>query len=486
MSATNEAVRYRAPVKSVRSYDARLRRELTHRRLVVAIVRRFFRVVTLHFIDASLIASVVWTMGGISPDQVHVRAYIPAIVIILLGGLNAFASYSPGDARRDIRRVFYGVCFGAFILACLASVPPAIPIGFGFLTQLTLLSVVVLSAGRLAVDQLVRQAYKRGFGLRKAVIIGNLDDVGMAIRELRDDRNIDQYLLGHITPDDEPDPASLGRLADAARILDEMDIQEVIVTGALSPRVVQDISALCFERGAALYVMSPMTRAAELRTEPTRLGDCTLTQLHPARLELPALMVKRAFDLVGASLLLLLLSPAFLLIAVLIKMDSPGPILHLADRIGLGGRPFKMYKFRSMQVGAMARELELAHLNIYGSGGFKIRDDPRVTKLGRILRRWSLDELPQLLNVLRGEMSLVGPRPPMPIEVAGFKPHHFEKLSVIPGMTGPWQVSGRNLITDVDERVNLERAYIRSWSLLLDAKILLRTFAAVVRGNGAY
>lgn len=486
VSATNKAVRLRTPSEPVRSYDARLRRELTHRRLVVSMVRRFFRVVSLHLTDAVLIASLVWVMGWASPDLLGVRPYIPAIVVILLGGLNAFASYSSGDARRDSRRVLYGICFGAVILGCLASVPPAIPIGFGFLAELTVLAVVGVSVGRIAVDQLVRQAYKRGFGLRKAVIIGNLDEVGLAIRELRDDRNIDQYLLGHITPDDEPDPASLGRLSQARRILDEMDVQEVIVTGALSARQVQDVSELCFERGAALYVMSSVAVAVELRSEPMRFGDCTLLQLHPARLELPALLVKRGFDLLGATILLILFSPLMLLIAALVKVESPGPVFHQARRVGLGGRHFRMWKFRSMHEGAVALEPELAHLNIYPTGAFKIRNDPRVTRLGRFLRRWSLDELPQLFNVLRGEMSLVGPRPPMPSEVAGYKPHHFERLSVIPGMTGPWQVSGRNLITDFDQVVKLERAYIRSWSLLLDAKILMRTVAAVVRGNGAY
>lgn len=485
-ATTNDTARFRTSSEPSHSYDVRLRRELTHRRLVVAMVRRFFRVVSLHVMDAVLIASLVWSMGWVSPDLVDVRPYIPAIVVVLLGGLNAFASYSSGDARRDSRRVFYGVCFGAFILGCLASVPPAIPIGFTFLAQLSVLAVLLLSAGRAVVDQIVRQAYKRGFGLRKAVIVGSLDEVGLAIRELRDDRNIDQYLLGHITPDDLPDPASLGTLSDARRILDEMDVQEVIVTGALSARQVHEVSEICFERGAALYVMSSVAVAVDLRAEPLRFGDCTLLQLHPARLELPALLVKRVFDLIGATILLILVAPLMLVIGALVKLESPGPVFYRARRVGLGGRTFQMWKFRSMQVGAVAMEPALAHLNIYPDGAFKIPNDPRITRVGRFLRRWSIDELPQLFNVLRGDMSLVGPRPPTPEEVSRYKPHHHERLSVIPGITGPWQVSGRNLITDFDQVVRLERAYIRSWSLLLDAKILMRTLVAVVRGDGAY
>src|SRR5690606_1370965 len=176
--------------------------------------------------------------------------------------------------------------------------------------------------------------------------------------------------------------------------------QEVIVTGALSTREIHDVSELCFERGAALYVMPSVATALELRSEPTRLGDCTLLQLYPARLQLPALLVKRGFDLIGATILLMLFAPLMLVIAALVKLESPGPVFHQARRVGLGGRHFLMWKFRSMHEGAVALEPELAHLNIYPSGAFKIRNDPRVTRLGRFLRRWSMDELPQLFNVL--------------------------------------------------------------------------------------
>jgi lipopolysaccharide/colanic/teichoic acid biosynthesis glycosyltransferase len=146
-----------------------------------------------------------------------------------------------------------------------------------------------------------------------------------------------------------------------------------------------------------------------------------------------------------------------------------------------------MWKFRSMHAAAEQAGPALAHLNEHGTAPiFKLRADPRVTRVGRLLRRTSLDELPQLLNVLRGEMSLVGPRPPLPEEVARYAPHHYDRLSVIPGITGPWQVSGRNLITDFEHVVRLERDYIMSWSLLSDLRILLRTVGVVARGTGAF
>ncbi len=475
-----------APPRRILPYDVRLKRELTHRRLVVAILRRFVRVISLHLVDGGIIAGLVWVMGEFDPTYQSARPYIPAIVVIFLGGLNALASYSPGDARRDRSRLFSGVCFALAILGCLVAVLPSLPFDLSFLVVLGVLSFVLLAAGRYLMDQIVRQAYKRGIGLRRAVIIGNLEEVGQAIQRLRDDRNIDQYLVGHITPDDEPDPASLGTLSEAPRILEDLDVQEVIVTAALSTREVEAVSELCFEMGAALYVVPAVVAAAELRAEPMRVGECTLVRLHPAQLELPALLVKRVFDLTLSVLLLIVLSPLMLLIALAIRLDSPGPVFFRSKRIGLGGRPFYMWKFRSMYADAVERERELAHLNIYPTGTFKIPNDPRVTRVGRWLRRSSLDELPQLFNVLTGDMSLVGPRPSLEADVTRFQSHHFERLSVIPGMTGPWQVSGRNLITDFDQVVKLERAYIRSWSLALDAKILLRTLKVVVRGDGAY
>ncbi len=467
-------------------YDVRLRRERTHRRLVVALVRRFMRVVTLHVLDAATVAGLLWAMVTLVPAFAVGRPYIPAIVVIYLGGLNAFASYRPGDARRDRGRLFSGVALALLILGCLTVVPPTLPLGPAFLLTLGVLSFAVLSAGRYGVDQVVRQAYKRGIGLRRAVIVGTLDEVAETIQQLRDDRNIDQYLVGHITPDDQPDPASLGVLSDARKLLDELDVQEVIVTASLSARQVHDVSELCFELGAALYVVPAPVASSELRTEPTRIGDCTLVRLHPARLELPALLIKRAFDVAVAAMMLLFLSPVMLAIAAAIRLDSPGPVFYRSRRIGLGGRPFYMWKFRSMRQDAAERERELAHLNIYPSGTFKIPNDPRVTRVGAVLRRTSMDELPQLFNVLAGDMSLVGPRPSLEADVTRFESHHFERLTVIPGMTGPWQVSGRNLITDFDQVVRLERAYIRSWSLVLDAKILMQTLRVVVRGDGAY
>jgi lipopolysaccharide/colanic/teichoic acid biosynthesis glycosyltransferase len=188
----------------------------------------------------------------------------------------------------------------------------------------------------------------------------------------------------------------------------------------------------------------------------------------------------------GASFGLLLLTPVFLAIAAVIKLDSAGPVIFRHPRIGTGGRPFRMLKFRTMVDGAEALKPSLAHLNHTGDPRlFKIPNDPRVSRVGRWLRRWSLDELPQLWNVLTGEMSLVGPRPFPESDFMDYQVHHFARLGAKPGITGLWQVSGRSGIVDFEEVVALDTKYVRDWSVLLDVKVLLKTVPAVIRRNGA-
>ncbi len=195
---------------------------------------------------------------------------------------------------------------------------------------------------------------------------------------------------------------------------------------------------------------------------------------------------KRAVDIVGSLTGLLLLSPLLFSAAVAVKVSSPGPVFYVSERVGRGGRPFRMMKFRSMVHGAHGTRGHHGHLNIHDSGPvFKIRDDPRVTGVGRLLRRWSIDELPQLWNVLRGDMSVVGPRPPLPEEFLHYGPREQRRLEVKPGVTCIWQVSGRSDV-DFETWVDMDIAYIETWSLRLDARLLARTVAAVFSGRGAY
>jgi exopolysaccharide biosynthesis polyprenyl glycosylphosphotransferase len=221
------------------------------------------------------------------------------------------------------------------------------------------------------------------------------------------------------------------------------------------------------------------------RTTIRPVDGLPMLHVDHARLRGSARAAKALVDRCGAALLLLVLAPLLAAVAVAIKRDSPGPVLYRQSRVGRDGAVFSIWKFRSMYVDADARLAELARLDEGAGVLFKIRDDPRVTRVGRYLRRFSLDELPQLVNVLVGQMSLVGPRPPLPAEVARYPADMLRRLVVKPGLTGLWQVSGRSDLP-WEEAIRLDLRYVETWSLSLDLVILLRTVTAVVRTSGAY
>jgi exopolysaccharide biosynthesis polyprenyl glycosylphosphotransferase len=470
-----------------RAYDVRARQEILHRRQFYSVVRRILRVVGLHAVDGALILSVVLLLSGAAVGEPALRLFVPATVAVFLLSLNAASAYSPGDGRRDLQRVAWGVGLGTLILTCLAVFPPHLPLGFGMLGALALLTFVSLAVGRKLVDLLIRQFYLHGIGLRRALLIGTLDEVGTAIQQLRDDQNADQYLIGHLSPRGHTDPTALGAISELPRVIDEADVQEVIVASPLPGPALREVAEWCFDRGIVLFIFPSVVGSIDCQVEPVRVGSCPLLHVFPSKLRVPSLMIKRCFDWVAAVAAVIVAAPLMALIALAIRIDSPGPVFFRQERVGRNGRRFRIWKFRSMQAGADLSQAELAHMNAYGDPRlFKMPDDPRVTRVGRFLRRSSLDELPQLFNVLTGEMSLVGPRPPLPCEVDEYEPHHLVRLAVVPGITGPWQVNGRNLITDFEEVVRMERAYINSWSIWSDLKILARTLPVVISGEGAY
>jgi exopolysaccharide biosynthesis polyprenyl glycosylphosphotransferase len=218
---------------------------------------------------------------------------------------------------------------------------------------------------------------------------------------------------------------------------------------------------------------------------PTDLDGTPMLTVSATPRQPVALLLKRLTDLAGAACALVVLSPVYVVAAVLVKATSPGPILFTQQRVGLNGRTFRLYKFRSMYKDAEARRSALADRNEMTGPVFKIKDDPRVTPVGKWMRRFSIDEIPQFWNVLAGDMSLVGPRPPIPSEVKQYERWQRRRLSMKPGITCLWQVSGRNAI-DFDNWMKLDLAYIDTWSLRLDVQILLRTVPVVLTARGAH
>ena len=236
-----------------------------------------------------------------------------------------------------------------------------------------------------------------------------------------------------------------------------------------------------------LIVASTLVDVAGDRTTIRPVDGLPMLHVEHPRLKGSSRVVKEAFDRVGALMLLSFSLPALVVLALLVKFGpgGQGPVIFKQERVGKDGRPFMLYKFRTMVVNAEARLQELRNLNDSDGELFKMRNDPRITPVGRWLRRLSLDELPQLMNVLKGDMSLVGPRPPLAREVAGYPEDMRRRLVVKPGLTGLWQVSGRSDLS-WDESIRLDLTYVENWSLVMDLAILARTVSAVVRSSGAY
>ena len=259
-----------------------------------------------------------------------------------------------------------------------------------------------------------------------------------------------------------------------------MASQPLLVTGAPDARAAQ----------VQLNPILPLTAHDVLATVQRLQAELVWDSYLPPQSETASWkvrqIIKRVLDVTLALPLIILFTPLFLLVAILIKATSPGPVLYEFRVLGKRARPIVAYKFRTMGVDADEVKGSLLDLNEMSGPAFKMRDDPRVTGVGRFLRKYSIDELPQLWSVLLGDMSLVGPRPPFAEEFADYKPWQWGKLSVTPGITCLWQVNGRSDITDFDAWAALDLQYIRDWSLWLDFKIMLRTIPAVLRGRGAY
>jgi len=325
-------------------------------------------------------------------------------------------------------------------------------------------------------------------GGRRVLVVGTDSRAGGFAEALRAHRSWGFELLGFIdegnpTPE-VPREAILGTVKEVPKLLPRLSVDELIfVVGRRKLGELEDLFLLCEEEGVRTRLAAdffPRTHAKVVFDDLNGFPLITFTTVPQNEF---MMFTKRAIDLVAAAALLTMVAIPMALIALVIKLTSRGPLLFRQTRCGLYGRPFTMYKFRSMVEGAQELRAHLAHLNEADGPVFKIRRDPRRTRVGAFLRRYNLDELPQLWNVLRGEMSLVGPRPPIPEEVEQYRRWQRRRLSMKPGLTCLWQVSGRHEL-GFDEWMRLDLEYIDRWSPWLDMRILLRTIPVVLLGRG--
>jgi exopolysaccharide biosynthesis polyprenyl glycosylphosphotransferase len=343
---------------------------------------------------------------------------------------------------------------------------------------------------------LIRWAYEKITGLllraagyrRRALLVGSGHHIEDVAHALKDEVNAPVEMVGFLslTPRPHNGLRSLGMMRDLPEVLDLHRVQEVIIADPDFPQSqAVELVDQCHQRGVTVRIAPSTMEVLVHRAEFVPGMSVPLFELRPPVFDGFDYVVKRSFDFVGALFLLVLLSPLLLVIAAAVSISSRGPVLYRSVRPGVGGRPFACFKFRTMHSDADQLQADIESLNEASGALFKIRDDPRMTRVGRFLRRFSLDELPQLLNVLGGRMSLVGPRPLPQRDYDQLEDWHKKRYLVLPGITGLWQVSGRSEL-DFDDLVRLDFLYLERWSVGLDLTILLKTVPAVFSGRGAF
>jgi len=331
----------------------------------------------------------------------------------------------------------------------------------------------------------VFKAKKIGNGYSNILFIGDEQTFGRYIKFIEKTAlkiNIEKYM--------DYSDASLQSSESFAELLMKLSVDEVQFVHALEGGNKADIKWLldvCDSMGVTSRIILDCFELNISKSYVQSIGTYPVITYHSVSFNKLHLLVKSVIDIIGAIIGLVVLLPVFLLTAIAIKLDSPGPVIFKQKRVGARGNEFNIYKFRSMYIDAEARKQELEALNkINGGLMFKIDRDPRITRVGKIIRKASIDELPQLINVLKHEMSLVGTRPPTLDEVKKYNPEHWRRISIQPGITGMWQVNGRSQILDFDDVVKLDKKYIDEWSILLDIKLLLKTVKVVLTTRGAY
>jgi exopolysaccharide biosynthesis polyprenyl glycosylphosphotransferase len=340
-----------------------------------------------------------------------------------------------------------------------------------------LLVIVLLTFWRLGFDVILTAMRRRGRALTRVLIVGN-GQFGQAFHTLLDENPELGYLptglLRHPTPD------------EVSSFLRRTPVHEVMIAaGDAEPSYALALMGACQEAGVQVSMVPSLFNVLTSQIRVKEVAGVPIFALEERIFLRSSRVLKRAIDLAAAGLSLVILSPLLAVVALLIKAESRGPVIFRHTRIGKRARPFTLMKFRSMHADAERMKAQLGHLNEAQGPLFKIRHDPRVTRVGRVIRKLSIDELPQLINVILGDMSLVGPRPPLPSEVSQYEPWQRKRFEVLPGITGLAQISGRSDL-NFAETLRLDFYYIENWSPLTDIKIILKTVPKVLLARGAY
>jgi exopolysaccharide biosynthesis polyprenyl glycosylphosphotransferase len=464
-------------------------------------LRRVSRVVSLLALDlAALFLAILtalclkaWGLGALNGETVRAAlqqtedlvsfAFLICALLFARSGL-----YSGREQRPGLTRIVAGL-FQTTAVALVYALVNGLDFQSYYIFYGTLFfAVAYVASFRYAYESLTGAALRAAGYRRRAVLVGTGEHIDAVAHALASGGESPVNVIGFVSLTERPDNGlvSLGALRDIGQIVADNRVDEVIIADPAFPeQETVELVDQCHQRGVTVRIAPSTMEILVHRAEFVPGQSVPLFELRPPVFEGFDYAVKRTFDLGVSSLLLLLLSPLLVACALAVKASSRGPILYRSIRPGIGGVPFACFKFRTMYHDADERQADLESLNEASGALFKIRDDPRMTPIGRVIRRYSIDELPQLLNVIRGQMSLVGPRPLPQRDYERLEEWHKKRYLVMPGITGLWQVSGRADL-DFDDLVRLDFLYLERWSVFLDLTILLKTVPAVMMRRGAF
>jgi len=467
-----------------------LLRMSTARRLarVVSLLALDFAAVALAIFTALILKAAVFDRVQFHPalretERILPFAYLLTALLFARSGLYAARALRPGLSR--IVGSLFQVAFVALLFAVVSGEHfSSYYLFYGSLA----FALLYVSSFRAAYEWLTGAMLRAAGYRRRAVLVGTGKHISDVAHALSDAPHSPIEVVGFLSPKALPGNGlrALGSLGDLDKVLGSERIDEVIIADPDFPQVeAVELVDRCHQRGVRVRLAPSTMEILIHRAEFVPGQSVPLFELGPPVFEGVDFALKRTFDLIGATILLALLSPLLLVIVLAVRVTSRGPVLFRSTRRGIGQRPFPCLKFRTMHSDAEERQADLEELNEATGALFKIREDPRLTRVGAFLRRFSLDELPQLINVLRGEMSLVGPRPLPQRDYDMLEDWHRKRYLVLPGITGLWQVSGRSEL-DFDDLVHLDFIYLEHWSLALDLTIILKTIPAVLSRRGAF
>lgn len=425
------------------------------------------------------------------PDQMTLLISVVGVMFInnyFLGSMGLYGDKAPASLFTVVFSVFKVVLVDFLFLSSTIFLyePSHYPRGFLFLFSLFTFGYVALF--RILSTSYIVKVASKGDRTRKILIVGDRERGQVVSRALLKQLSWGHHIVGRLCErSDEPcEDRCIGSIDTLERVLREQTIDEVVfaLNGDRGTNL-QTYLDICTKVGVAVRILPALWKPGEQSISVERCQGIPFINLHANSFNANGLLYKRILDVAGGLVGLLILVVVFPFIALAIKLDSPGPVLFRQKRKGQHGRVFELYKFRTMHRNAEAMKKELMSRNEMNGHMFKLENDPRITRVGGWLRRTSLDELPQFINVLKGEMSLVGTRPPTIEEVEKYQLEHLRRIAAKPGITGLWQVSGRNKINDFEKVVELDCQYLDNWHFFQDIKILLKTILVVLQRKGA-